>query len=142
MIGSVDRDSKIRELMTTQPFAVLVTKGEYPHTSLVSFLANEALDALYFPTSRDSRKYRNILSDPRVALMTDDRGSDPTADVSGASSVTAAGRAEECGPREKDRIIERLIERHPYLEGFVRDHGTAVMRVTVESYDVISSFQG
>ncbi len=137
-----DRDEKIRELMTTQPFAVLATKGEHPHTSLVSFIADEGLDALYFPTSRDTRKYRNMLSDPRVALMADDRGSDPMADIRRASSVTAAGTAEECGDEESAAVAERFIERHPYLEDFVRDPGTAIIRVDVKGYDVISSFQG
>lgn len=134
-------DAKVSELLDSQPFGVLVTKSEYPHTSLVSFWVSKDTRKLVFLTARDTRKYDNISRDAKAAIMVDDRTNNPRSDIRKASSVTALGTVREAEGEEARMFLEQFLGRHPYMEAFAAEKDTAVMVLDVDSFQVVSRFQ-
>ena len=131
----------VRELFASQGLAVLATQGgEGPHTSLVAFAATDSLRGIIFATERDTRKYANLVADPRVALLVDDRSHRAT-DLVEATAVTAAGRAHEAQGRERENLTELLVNKHPALKPFLAASGCALIAVAVEGYQVVTRFQ-
>ena len=61
-------------LLNSQPLALLATQNQgQPYASLVAFAASDDLKALFFATTRSTRKYANLSSDSRVAMLVDNR---------------------------------------------------------------------
>jgi nitroimidazol reductase NimA-like FMN-containing flavoprotein (pyridoxamine 5'-phosphate oxidase superfamily) len=69
-----DLKSRLEALLRTQQLGVLSTqyKGQ-PYASLVAFAATEDAKYLLFATTRSTRKYANMESDSRVAMLIDSR---------------------------------------------------------------------
>lgn len=131
----------LRELLRTQQLAVLATQGGgQPYGSLVAFVATDDLKHLLFATTRATRKYANLLTESRVAIVVDNR-SNRDSDFHEALAVTVMGRAQEVKGSERDRLIELYLTKHPYLEEFVMAPTCALLRVTVDRYYMVSRFQ-
>jgi uncharacterized pyridoxamine 5'-phosphate oxidase family protein len=133
-------DPKTRERLThlfdSQLIAVLGTSsGNDPYTCLVGFRFTPDLKHLIFATMRDRLKYRQISSNPRVSLIIDDRKNSPS-DFSHATSVTLDTKEPERG-----KLAEMLVERHPFLNDFVKDPSCAIMKVTVEKMYIVGKFE-
>ncbi|NIQ37641.1 MAG: pyridoxamine 5'-phosphate oxidase family protein [Proteobacteria bacterium] len=131
----------LTDLFNTQHLGVLATQGGgQPYSSLVAFTATDDLKYLVFATTRATRKYANLSSESRVAMLIDNR-SNQDSDFHNAMAVTAMGTAEEVKDREKDQLIKRYLAKHPYLEGFVMAPTCALLKVRVDKYYVVSRFQ-
>ena len=104
----------------------------------MAFAETEDLKGLVFTTFRDTRKYRDIMSEPRVALLIDNRSNEES-DFSDALAVTATGRAEEVMGGERKRLLSVYLAKHPQLAKFAGSPDSALVRVVVENY-VVSSF--
>jgi nitroimidazol reductase NimA-like FMN-containing flavoprotein (pyridoxamine 5'-phosphate oxidase superfamily) len=131
----------LKDLFATQLLAVLAAQTEgQPYTSLVAFSETDELKHLLFATSRNTHKYANIIRDPRVAMLVDNR-SNRDSDFRNAVAVTAIGKAEEIHGLEKDRLAKLYLAKHPYLEEFVSSPDTALFRVRIHDYKVVSDFQ-
>ncbi len=89
-----DRDILIRDLtriLNTKKLAVLSTHNAgQPYASLVSSAAGPDLKQLLFATTRSTRKFDNLNSDARAAMLVDNR-SNEEADIHSAMAVTATG---------------------------------------------------
>jgi nitroimidazol reductase NimA-like FMN-containing flavoprotein (pyridoxamine 5'-phosphate oxidase superfamily) len=132
---------RLRLLLESQQFAVLATHtAGQPYASLVAFAASADMATLYFATNRATRKYANVSSDPRVALLIDDR-SNTAADVQAAVAATATGVCREAGAGEREAALLLYLAKHPHLEGFVRAPDCALLRVNVEAYCLVDRFQ-
>jgi uncharacterized pyridoxamine 5'-phosphate oxidase family protein len=128
----------LREIVSTQYFAVLNTIGEgLPHSNLVSFAATEDLKSLVFVTGRNTRKYRNVQDNHNVSLLVDNRTNRPS-DTSQAIAIAAIGIArEEIDNRSLLRDI--FLARHPQLRQFVEAPDSAIMLVTIREY-IVAAF--
>jgi len=134
-----DLHQLLKQLFAAQRLCVLATQGRgQPYGSLVAFAETEGIDSLLFATSRESRKYSNLSSDPRVALIIDSR-SNADADFSQALAVTATGSAHEASGEARERLAKVYLAKHPHLAEFVRSPQTALCRVEVDEY-VIAGF--
>ena len=132
---------KVGELFERQKLAVLSTHNQgQPYASLVVFAATEDLKHLFFATTRATRKYDNIFHDPRVALLIDSR-SNQESDIHVAVAVTATGRAEEVGEKEKEASLKVYLAKNPHMKAFVLSPTCALFRVKVETYFMVSKFQ-
>jgi nitroimidazol reductase NimA-like FMN-containing flavoprotein (pyridoxamine 5'-phosphate oxidase superfamily) len=142
VLKSLDSMRKdLKELFANQPLAVLSTQNEgQPYASLVAFAAREDLKALFFATTRATRKYANLSSDPRVAMLMDNR-SNEVADFRWAMAVTATGKAEEVTGQDKEKVLKTYLAKHPHLEEFVRSPSCALLKIRVERYYVATRFQ-
>jgi heme iron utilization protein len=131
----------VRTLFSSQRLAVLATQDYgQPYTNLMAFAASGDLKHLIFATTRATRKYANLLADPRVSILVDNRANTPE-DFSQAAAVTALGRAWELHGRERQEYLTSYLARHPYLEEFTAAPACALLRVTVEKYIVVTRFQ-
>jgi len=123
-------------------FAVLATsdKGS-PYTSLIAFALTPDHRTLIFATPKATRKYENIISQPAVSLLLDNR-SQEAGDVHRAQAVTLLGSAKEVStPAQKDACRAVLVNRHPELAAFLDDPGTALIAVTIHQAVHVAHFQ-
>lgn len=129
----------LQALLSSQPLAVLSSDGDgQPYSSLVGFAATENLKHILFATLRQTRKYRNIESNPRVSLLVDSR-SNSEDDFQSAMAVTILGTARECN--EEDEMLQIYLSRHPGLSSFVHSAGCALLCVDVTQYYLVRRFQ-
>lgn len=131
----------LSRLFRAQSLAVLSTSDEgQPYCSLVAFASTDDVGGLVFVTNRSTRKFANLVRDPRVSLLIDNR-SNEEADFHDATAVTATGRAGEVPAEERGRLLKLYLGKHPGLEEFLRSPECALVEVRVSSYTVVSRFQ-
>ena len=95
--------------------ATLMSGGGDPYCSLVN-VASDADGAPILLISRLAIHTRNLLADPRVSLMLDERAAgDP---LEGAR-IMLQGRAEQVGPDHLARVRSRYLNAHPSAQAFV-----------------------
>lgn len=132
---------ELSRLLNSQRLAVLGThNGGQPYASLVSFAAAPDLTHLLFATTRSTRKYANLISDPRAAMLIDNRSNHET-DIHSAMAVTATGAVGELLDTERAEAQVRYLAKHPYLEEFVRSPSCALIRLAVRTYYLVTRFQ-
>lgn len=132
---------KIKDLLVTQPLAVLATQGDDgPYTSLMAYAYTDDLRYLVVATAMSTRKHRNIVGESRVALLIDDR-SNTGEDFQSAAAVTIVGKASVVEESEREFFDKIYIKRHPSLEGFLLSPDTAFLKVSVHNYLMVSKFQ-
>ena len=139
MDGSI---SKVRKLMAEQRFGVLCTAQPdgQPYTSLVAVVAGEDLGQVAFATLRATRKFENISSEPRVALLLDDRANQPS-DLLQAATVTVLGRTRELEGSDRDHWTMALLSKHATLGDFLRSPDCAVVVIEVDRLLLVTEFQ-
>jgi nitroimidazol reductase NimA-like FMN-containing flavoprotein (pyridoxamine 5'-phosphate oxidase superfamily) len=139
MNSSSDLRRTLKEVLAAQRLCVLATQGQgQPYGSLVAFAYTDDFKQLVFATDRDTRKFSNLVSEPRVALVIDSR-SNSDSDFRNAVAVTALGLAHEAAGDERERLSRVYVAKHPGLAGFIGSPGIAVCAVEVEDY-VIGRF--
>ena len=132
---------KVTELVESQLLAVLSTHREgQPYANLVAFTQSEDLSEIYFATGRSTRKFTNIQQDNRVALLIDSR-TNQEADFHSAAAVTIIGSIVELEGQQKEEAQRIYLARHPYLKDFVLAPTTALLRVDVSRYILVTRFQ-
>jgi nitroimidazol reductase NimA-like FMN-containing flavoprotein (pyridoxamine 5'-phosphate oxidase superfamily) len=120
--------------------AISTLRGDgWPQTTMVSY-ANEDI-LIYFIVSKASQKFANIERDDRVSLVIGRDFHDPST----IKAVSIAARASEVrDPKQRQRAITLLLERHPGLRKLERpDPGhSAVMRATPEIITILDYSKG
>lgn len=131
----------LRDLFARQRLGVLATHGdEHPYASLVAIVAGDDLRHLYFTTTRATRKFHFLTSDPNVAMLVDSRSEDDI-DFHGAVAATAVGTARELKGDERAAMLALFLRRHPHLRGFAGAPTSALVELTVRTYYLVSRFQ-
>lgn len=141
----MDSKEKLRlaigEMLAEQPLAVLATQGEEgPYASLIGFAATDDLRFIIFATPRPTRKYANLIAEPRVAFLIDNRSNDE-ADFHQAAAVTIRAKAEEVPPEEREKTLEIFLAKHPHLADFTASPTTALFRAKVDTCYLVTRFQ-
>ena len=131
----------LKKLLDSQRLAVLATQEEiHPYLSLVAFAETDDLKVILFATTRDTRKYSNMLSKSGVALLVDNR-SNEKADLSHGVAVTILGKATEVLQDDKGPLEEIYLAKLPHMKDFLAESSTALVRADVETYYMVSQFQ-
>jgi len=131
----------IEDLLFGQSLAVLATHNKAgPHASLVAFAATDDLKHLLFATSRATRKFANLTSDPRVVLLLDNRANRES-DFRDAAAATVVGTAEEVASAKRECFLPIYTGKHPYLIEFVNSPACALLKVQVQKYCIATRFQ-
>ncbi len=132
----------IRHLLDSQRLAVVATSMDVsPYASLVGFLHSEDLRSIVFATLRDTRKFRNLVSDCHVSLLIDNRRNDAS-DLYEASAVTIMGTASEITDSVAlADISARFLAKHPCLSEFIRSPNCALISVDILQYHYVNRFQ-
>src|SRR3954466_10820209 len=105
--------------------ATLMADGGDPYCSLVN-VASHCDGSPILLISRLALHTRNILADPRVSLMLDERAEgDP---LEGAR-IMLAGRAEQAGDTDKAILRRRYLNAHPSAKAFVNFEDFSFFRI-------------
>jgi nitroimidazol reductase NimA-like FMN-containing flavoprotein (pyridoxamine 5'-phosphate oxidase superfamily) len=111
----------------------------WPQNTMVSF-ANEDI-LIYFAISRGSQKFANIARDNRVSLVIGRDFHDPAT----IKALSIAARADEVRePKQRERAIDLLLDRHPGLKKLERpsfEH-SALMRANPEIITILDYSKG
>jgi nitroimidazol reductase NimA-like FMN-containing flavoprotein (pyridoxamine 5'-phosphate oxidase superfamily) len=150
----VDREqisSEVKKLFEAQRLGVLSTYGsDHPYSSLVAFAASEDLAILVFATVRSTRKYNNLIRNARVSLLVDNRSnqasdfhdaSNQASDFHDAIAVTATGEAREVEKHESETLRQLYLDKHPYLREFIMSPTCALLKISVQHFYLVHSFQ-
>ena len=131
----------IRTLLDTQIQAVLATQHQrQPYTSLMAFAVTPDLRRIVFATYRATRKYANLLANPRAALLIDNRCND-SADYRNAVAISAQGTVHEVDVDRRTELLNLYLGKHPRLRDFVTAADCALLQLDVQCYYVVSRFQ-
>jgi len=144
MIDAVEMQKIVQELLNSQRLAVLATLMSdqlgRPYSNLIAFATTDDLKEILFATTRATRKFSNLIEDPRVSLLIDNRSNQET-DFGEASAVTVLGTAGEVLGSERKSYLQLFLKKHPYLEEFVTAPTCALIRVKVEKFILVTQFQ-
>jgi heme iron utilization protein len=133
--------NQIKSLLGAQLFGVLATQGaEYPYCSLVSYVVSEDAKSIYFPTIRETQKYRNISASPRVSLLVNNQ-TNKNHDLLEAQALTVLGTATEVAPEPQEKALEIYLKKHPSLKAFVTAPNCALVEIQVAKYISVTNFQ-
>lgn len=133
---------EIRDLCFKQPFAVLSTQGDgQPYTNLISFAFSEELNRFVFATPAQTRKYTFICRNGKVSLLIDNRAEQPDS-INLIRAATATGRARVLKePGEIEQWAKVLVNRHSYLEKFIKSPSSGLILVDVLRFFYVRRFQ-
>jgi len=131
----------IDSVLSSQKIAVLGTsKDGEPYSCLIAFAITDDLKEMVFATMRQRLKYANIIANPRVTLIVDNRDA-KASDFNETTSITMIGTAEDIRGKDRGRYAELLLKRHPTLSDFVNSPDCAVMRVEIDKIYIVSEFE-
>ncbi|TMJ54113.1 MAG: HugZ family protein [Alphaproteobacteria bacterium] len=107
------------------PYCSLVNVASHPDGSPILLISRLALHT------------KNVLADPRVSLMLDERAAgDP---LEGAR-IMLAGRAEEAGTDELDNLCRRYLNAHPSAEAFANFKDFSFFRIRPSGAHLVAGF--
>jgi nitroimidazol reductase NimA-like FMN-containing flavoprotein (pyridoxamine 5'-phosphate oxidase superfamily) len=130
----------IRRVLASQRLAVLATQSEgQPYGNLIAFAEADNLGSLLFVTSRNTRKYTNIVASKKVAILIDSR-TNQALDLKNAVAITALGTIEEASTLNKEHLSEIYVAKQPQLKDFLRKPSNALMKVSITDY-IVATFE-
>src|ERR1700704_854572 len=116
--------------------ATLMAGSGDPYCSLVN-VASYADGSPVLLISRLALHTQNLLADPRVSLMLDERAE---GDPLEGSRIMLAGRAEEAGSGDLAIIRRRYLSAHPTAEVFVNFKDFAFFRIRPSGAHLVAGF--
>ncbi len=136
-----EKRKRLDDLLKNQKLAVLATHSDgQPYGNLVFFAAGPDSKEILFATYRSTRKYANLTSNPRVAMLIDSRAH-LDSDIHQAMAVTATGVVDEPLPGEMTGCRRIYLEKLPHLSDFVENEDCALLRLKVQAYHLVDRFQ-
>ena len=127
---------RIKAFLKKQDMCVLATSREgKPHCSLMAYVTDEEAEWVYMVTHRNTTKFVNLLENPQVSLLVDNRCERLPAEREKIEALTVHGTflaVEEEGA--KKRILERVLERHPHMADFLEDPEAEVISVRAGAF--------
>jgi hypothetical protein len=124
----------VRSLFAAQPLGILATQGKgYPYCNIVAFTPSDDLRYLLIATPRGTSKYNNILQNPGVSLMVDNR-SVTSPDFKHGIAVNCVGRALTVPEHEFEACRKLHFGRHAHLRIHLDSPDCALVRIDVERY--------
>ena len=130
----------IKQLFNTQKLAVLATNmNGMPYTSLVAFVATEDLKEIIFATFKDTKKHNNLLNEPRVSILIDNR-KNQASDFQDAIAVSAIGHGMII-TSQRERYQSLYLKKHPSLSEFITSPECDLIKIEISEYQYVSRFE-
>ncbi len=141
MSNNAELKNIVRGIFASQSLAVLATEKEnIPYINLIVFIADKDLTWLVFATNRSTRKFENIMANPSVALLIDNRCKYDF-DTNKTVVVSVLGKAEGLLDFEKAKLREQYLDEHPHLKDFITSSDCVFVKVKIEKYIIVQKFQ-
>lgn len=128
-------------MLSFQKIAVLGTsKNGEPYSCLIAFAITDDLKEMVFATMRQRLKYANIMANPRVTLIIDNRDV-KASDFNDTTSITMVGTAWDVKGDGRTQYASLLLKRHPTLNALVNSPNCAIVRVEIDKIYIVSEFE-
>ena len=108
-----------------------------PHCSLMSYAADNECREIYMATLKDTKKYRNLVTNPAVSLLIDTRELDPKGKTR-ALTVTGVFQAIENDKRITE-IRKTLLAKHPDLKDFFNNPDARIVVIKATSLQLLDN---
>ena len=103
-----------------------------PYCSLMAYVTNNACTEIYMVTRKSSQKFINLLANPAVSLMIDNRD---TAHRSAARAMTVEGVFQKIkDPAKEEKVRRKLLSSHPHLDEFMGHPEAEVFQINIKSF--------
>jgi nitroimidazol reductase NimA-like FMN-containing flavoprotein (pyridoxamine 5'-phosphate oxidase superfamily) len=124
---------RIRVLLSSRNICVLATVDkDRPYCSLMNYVTDDACLEFFMATQKDSNKYRNLMTNPKVSLLVDSREKAPSAK---SWALTVEGVFEPLSDANKrDWALGRLAAQNPSINEFVSQPDIDVVRIRARSF--------
>jgi nitroimidazol reductase NimA-like FMN-containing flavoprotein (pyridoxamine 5'-phosphate oxidase superfamily) len=127
----------IEEILKASRFAVLATEGDgHPHASLIAITPFGKISQLIFATYRNTRKYRNLEHNNKVAVLIEGE----YVNMNGLNEsvvLTIIGHTEEISISDNEAAYQAHLKRHPEMGSFMLSSDCAIIMVIARSYQVV-----
>ncbi|WP_050738500.1 pyridoxamine 5'-phosphate oxidase family protein [Acetobacterium bakii] len=138
---------KVEKILRENTLCVLCTEGGgKPYCSLMTYIPNDDLRVLYMVSTLASRKFKNLLANPRVSVLVDTRQNPGASPEEKIASVTFEGSFQPLAASEMQRIKTHLADDHLELNAILENPNCVVFSIKLNSYLLldgpIDSFQG
>jgi nitroimidazol reductase NimA-like FMN-containing flavoprotein (pyridoxamine 5'-phosphate oxidase superfamily) len=128
----------IGDVLKLNKFAVLATESEgQPHASLIAITPFGDFRQLIFATYRNTRKYRNLSQNSKVAILIENEDVNMK-DLQESIVLTIFGHTEEISIAENEAALQAHLNRHPEMESFMLSSDCAIILVIAQSYQVVN----
>ena len=135
----INTEKEIQRALDTSQFATLATQSDgQPHASLMAFTPIDGIRHLIVATYRNTLKFRNLISDGRVAMLIDNRFESESTKHRNLV-LTAHGIASEVPSRDYKAAEQAYLARHSNLDAFLASPECVLLRIAVSAYEVVSS---
>ena len=136
-----DLKREISTILEQQIQCVLATlQDDQPCQHMMAFAYAEDLSRIFLATYMDTRKYRNMISNPSVSILWDNR-SGSAADHLDGLSLIALGRAELLTGSAQVEVRELILKRNPALQVLLEDESCKLFVVLIEDYQWTKGYQ-
>lgn len=133
--------NRITKILNSQLYGVMATQGStYPYTSLVGIANTKDYRELLFATSRNSRKYQNLVNSSHVSILIDTR-LNALSDIMEAEAITALGSATEIPQKQWQDYANIFLSKHPNFKEFIETPQCSLIKITVDKYILVDHFQ-
>jgi len=137
MENSIQIRKYVEGILKTCHLAVLATEANgQPYASLMSITPVQGFRQMIFATSRNTRKFENVIHNGRVAVLIQGEELDSSNQQKGYA-ITAYGHTREVGKNELEEAVNAHLKRHPDLENFLHSGDIAIMRIKIETYQIV-----
>ncbi len=127
----------IESVLKSNRFAVLATEGDgQPHASFIAITPMESYRVMVFATYRNTQKYRNLTRNGKVALLIES-GNYNNSQQQDSFILTAFGHSEEIRIEDHEAVFNAHLACHPDLLLFMRAEDCTLVRIKVNSYQVV-----
>ena len=130
----------IKILIHNRRHCVLATSaGDVPYCSLMAYTTDNTGTRFFMVTLRNSRKYKNIVDNPRVSLLIDSREVSPR---SNQKALTIEGVCAAIKSEEKRKAVQaKLLGVHPHLSEFISHPKAEILCVRIHSFLLLHGLQ-
>ena len=130
----------IWELLTTQVQCVLSTiADDVPNQHLMAYALEPSLTDIYIASRSTTCKVANMLRNPAVSLLWDNRTGNTTDHVQGLA-LMAQGHARSLEAGSRVRVEQLLLARNPELEKLLSGEDAAVFALGIYSYRLVQGY--
>jgi nitroimidazol reductase NimA-like FMN-containing flavoprotein (pyridoxamine 5'-phosphate oxidase superfamily) len=127
---------RIEAFLNNHTICVLATvRDNMPHCSLMAYVVDERSRLVYMVTPRDTNKYQNILKNPHVSLLVDDRSQGDFPGQRADHALTVHGTCHRAEDQTTKKLVrERLAKTRPDMRDFIYDAQSEVIAVDIHSF--------
>jgi general stress protein 26 len=127
----------VEEALQSNQLAVLATVGDdQPHASLIAITPFKGFRQLIFATYRNTRKFRNLATNGKVAVLIEGENEDKSG-IQDGFVITAYGSAKEINMEVSDEALQAHLIKYPELMSFTNEPDCVLVLINVENYQVV-----